>query len=64
MQHVNNLTVIIAIQKKHDIMRNEKYLITAYNVIIIYFKILIKHLNIKKEINVIKTVLLNSYFNE
>ena len=45
-------------------MKNEKYSVTAYDVTIIYFKVLMKHLNAEKKINVAKIMLLNSYFNE
>ena len=64
MQCVNSLTAVIVIQRKHDIMRNERYSMTVYDVIIIYFKVLMKHLNVKEKINVAETTLLNSYFNE
>ena len=37
---------------------------TAYDAAIVYFKTLMKHLNVKKKINVAKTVLFNSYFNK
>ena len=63
-QHVNNLIAITAIQRKHDIMRDERYLMTAYDAIIIYFKTLIKHLNVREKINIIKMILFNNYFNE
>ena len=45
-------------------MKDERYSVIAYNVIIVYFKTLIKHLNVKEKINVIKTMLFNSYFNK
>ena len=45
-------------------MRNERYSVTVYDIIIVYFKTLIKHLNVKKKINVTKTVLFDNYFNE
>ena len=64
MQCVNSLIMMIAIQRKHDIMRNERYSVTAYDAAIVYFETLMKHLNVKKEIDVIKMMLLNSYFNE
>ena len=64
IQCVNSLTVMIAIQRKHDIMRDEKYSVTAYNAAIIYFKTLMKHLNAEEKINVTEMTLLNSYFNE
>ena len=64
MQCVNSLTAMTVIQRKHNIMRDEKYLITAYNVTIVYFKTLMKYLNAEKKINIIKTVLFNSYFNK
>ena len=63
-QCVNSLIVMIAIQRKHDIIKNERYSVTAYNVTIIYFKTLMKHLNAEKKINVVKTALFNNYFNE
>ena len=64
MQCANSLIAVIAIQRKHDIMRNERYSMITYDVIIIYFKTLMKHLNVKKKIIIIKIALLNSYFNE
>ena len=64
MQYANSLTAIIAIQKKHNIMKNERYLMTTYDATIIYFKTLMKHLNAEKKVNVTKTALFNSYFNE
>ena len=64
MQHVNSLAVIIAIQRKHDIMKNEKYSMTVYDVTIVYFKTLMKHLNAEKKIDVTEMMLFNSYFNE
>ena len=63
-QHVNSLIMMTAIQRKHDIMRDEKYLMTAYNAAIVYFKTLIKHLNIRKKISIAEAALFNSYFNE
>ena len=63
-QCVNSLTAVIAIQKKHDIMKNERYSMTAYDAIIVYFETLIKHLNVKEKINITETTLLNSYFNK
>ena len=36
----------------------------VYTIMIIYFKKLTKHLNVKKTISTIKTVLFNNYFNE
>ena len=44
-------------------MRDERYSVTAYDVIIIYFKILIKHLNAEEKIDIAKAVLFNNYFN-
>ena len=64
VQCVNSLIAMIAIQRKHDIMRDERYLMTAYDAAIVYFKTLMKHLNVKEKINVAKMMLLNSYFNE
>ena len=52
------------IQKKHDIMKNEKYSVTTYDVIIIYFETLTKHLNVEEKIDVVKMMLFNNYFNE
>ena len=45
-------------------MRDEKYSMTAYDVIIVYFKTLTKHLNVEEKIDIAKIVLLDSYFNE
>ena len=45
-------------------MKNEKYLIIIYNVILIYFKVLMKHLNVEKKINIIEMTLFNNYLNE
>ena len=53
-----------AIQRKHDIMKNERYSITAYDAAIVYFKTLIKHLNVRKKINITETVLFDNYFNK
>ena len=64
MQHVNSLAVMIAIQRKHDIIKNEKYSMTAYDAVIVYFKILMKHLNAEEKIDVAKMMLLNNYFDE
>ena len=64
IQCVNNLTAMIVIQRKHDIMKNEKYSVTAYNATIIYFKTLMKHLNVREKISIVKMMLFNSYFNE
>ena len=36
----------------------------VYTAVIVYFKKLIKHLNIKKMISIIKTALFNNYFNK
>ena len=64
IQHINSLIAITAIQRKHNIMRDERYLMTTYDAVIVYFETLMKHLNVKKKINVVKTVLLNNYFDE
>ena len=64
MQCVNSLAVVIAIQRKHDIMRDKRYLMTIYNAVIVYFKALTKHLNAGKKIDIAEMTLLNSYFNE
>ena len=64
MQHVNSLAVMIVIQRKHNIMKNERYSVTAYDAAIVYFKTLMKHLNVKKEVDVAKTMLLDNYFNK
>ena len=45
-------------------MKNEKYLMTAYNAIIVYFETLMKHLNVEEKIDIAKTTLLNNYFDE
>ena len=45
-------------------MRDEKYSMTAYDVTIIYFKTLTKHLNVKEKISIAEITLFNSYFNE
>ena len=63
-QCVNSLAVMTAIQKKHDIMKNERYSMTVYDAAIVYFKTLMKHLNAEEKINITKTTLLDSYFNE
>ena len=63
-QCVNSLAAMIAIQRKHDIIKNERYSMTTYNVIIVYFKTLTKHLNVEEKISIAKTMLLDSYFNE
>ena len=64
VQHVNSLTAVTAIQRKHDIMRNEKYSMTAYDAAIVYFETLMKHLNAEEKINITEMMLLDSYFNE
>ena len=64
VQHVNSLAAVTAIQRKHDIMRNERYSVAAYDVAIVYFKVLTKHLNAEEKIDVAKIMLLNSYFDE
>ena len=45
-------------------MKNERYSMTAYDVAIVYFKILMKHLNVEEKISVVKIMLLNNYFNK
>ena len=45
-------------------MKDERYSVITYNVIIIYFETLIKHLNVEEKISVVKIMLLNSYFNK
>ena len=45
-------------------MRDERYSMTAYDAAIIYFKILMKYLNVRKKINITKTALFDSYFDE
>ena len=45
-------------------MRNEKYSMIAYDALIVYFKILMKYLNVKKKIDITKTALFNNYFDE
>ena len=45
-------------------MRNERYSMTAYDVIIVYFETLTKHLNVKEKIDVTEATLLDSYFNK
>ena len=64
MQCVNSLIAMTAIQRKHDIMRDERYSVTAYDAAIVYFKALMKHLNAEEKIDVAETALLDSYFNE
>ena len=59
MQYVNNLTMITIIQKTHKLL---SYIV--YIIMIIYFNMLIKHLNVKEVISVIKTMLFNNCFNE
>ena len=63
-QHVNSLAAVTVIQRKHDIMKDERYSVTTYDVIIVYFKTLMKHLNVKKKVSVAKAALFDSYFNE
>ena len=36
----------------------------AYDVAIIYFKTLMKHLNVKKKIDIVEIMLFDNYFNE
>ena len=45
-------------------MRNERYSVTTYDAVIIYFETLIKHLNAEKKIDVTEMTLFNSYFDE
>ena len=45
-------------------MRNERYSVAAYDVIIVYFETLTKHLNVEEKVSVAKTALFDSYFDE
>ena len=45
-------------------MRDKRYSITAYDAAIVYFKTLMKHLNVREEIDIAETALFNNYFNE
>ena len=58
VKHMNNLTIMIKILKQ-----NATQLIN-YFLIIVYFKKLIKHLNVKDTINNMKMKLLNNCFNK
>ena len=59
MQCVNNLIVIIIIQKMHNSLK-----CAVYTTMIVYFKKLMKHLNAEKTINIAKITLFDSCFNE
>ena len=59
IKHVNNLIMMIIIYKIHNSLN-----CVIYIIIIIYFKRLMKHFNIKEMINAIKTALFNNYFNK
>ena len=45
-------------------MKDEKYSVIAYDAAIVYFKTLIKHLNVKEKIDVAEMMLFNNYFDE
>ena len=62
MKHIKSLTIIINILKQNILVIIN--LCKDYNTAIIYFKRLIKHLNAKDIINVIKMKLLNNCFNK
>ena len=59
MQHVNNLIIMIIIQKEHNSLK-----CAVYTVMIVYFKRLMKHLNVKEMISEMKMTLFDSCFNE
>ena len=58
-QYVNNLITVTNIQNENITMRNADYLAA-----IIYFKNLIKHLNVEKTISMTETVLLDNCFKK
>ena len=58
IKHINNLTTIIKILKQNVTQS------INYSLIIIYFKRLTKHLNVKDTINDVKMKLFNNCFNE
>ena len=58
-KHVNSLTVIIIIYKTHNSLN-----CAVYTAMIIYFKNLIKHFNVRKMINIMKMTLFDNCFNE
>ena len=62
IKHIKNLTMIINILKQNILMIINLH--KNYNIAIIYFKKLIKHLNARDIINMIKMKLFNNYFNE
>ena len=64
MQCVNSLAAVTVIQRKHDIMKDERYSMTAYDAVIVYFETLIKHLNVEEKIDITEVMLFDSYFNE
>ena len=59
MQHVNSLAAVINIQNENIIMRD-----ADYSAAIIYFENLMKHLNVRKTISMMKTALLDNCFKE
>ena len=64
MQYANSLAAVTAIQRKHDIVRNERYSMIAYDAVIVYFEALTKHLNTEEKVGVAEAALLDSYFDE
>ena len=58
-QHANNLTAVTSIQNENIIMKDVNYSAT-----IIYFKNLMKHLNVEEIISMIKTALFNNCFEK
>ena len=63
-QHANSLAAVAAIQRKHDIMRDERYSVAAYDAAIVYFEALMKHLNARGKVGIAEAALLDSYFDE
>ena len=59
MQCANSLAAIASIQNENIIMKD-----VNYSAAIIYFKNLMKHLNVEETINMTKTALLDSCFKK
>ena len=57
IKHINNLIIIINILMITSLYKN-------YIIIIVYFKKLTKHLNVKSIINIVKMKLFNNCFNK
>ena len=63
-QHVNSLAAITQILKQDITMTENSFKSIKYDTAIVYFKKLIKHLNIRDTTSAAEMKLLNNYFNE